>query len=140
MAIQTTATTRLDGPHRLLDTYLLQASEAMQRRELGQKILAARLGKQWKQKQLAAAVSVEPDTVSRWENGRHAPDLDMLSLIAAATDQPLAFFVDAAEAPSNDDPRLEDVLREVADTNRRVISLLEEILAQPSPPGTPQET
>lgn len=106
---------------------------ADQRRELGKKILAARLGKKWKQKQLAAAVSVEPDTVSRWENGRHAPDLDTLALIAQATGKPLSFFVDEA-SPSAASPLLEDLLQ-------RAIALLEDLLAQrpdlPEPAAAP---
>jgi transcriptional regulator with XRE-family HTH domain len=68
---------------------------AQQRTELGRRIAEARKAKRWKQKELAAAVHVEPTTVSRWETGRHAPDLDVLDEIARATDRPLSFFVDA---------------------------------------------
>lgn len=68
---------------------------AQQRRELGRRIAEARKAKRWKQRELAAAVHVEPTTVSRWENGRHAPDLDVLEEIARATDRPLSFFVDS---------------------------------------------
>lgn len=103
---------------------------ADQRSALGKKILAARLEKRWKQKQLAAAVSVEPDTVSRWENGRHAPDLDMLALIARETGKPLSFFVD--EPPINgDDPfaRLQAEVAEVRRSQERQEKMLEEILA-----------
>ena len=69
-------------------------------KELGEKIKAARAGKGWKQKHLAAEVSVEPMTVSRWERGATTPDLDVLRLVADATGRPLSFFVD--EAPAGD--------------------------------------
>lgn len=71
-------------------------------KELGEKIKAARAGKGWKQKHLAAEVAVEPITVSRWERGATTPDLDVLRLVADATGRPLSFFVDegaAAEPP-----------------------------------------
>ena len=72
------------------------------KKELGEKIKAARAGKGWKQKHLAAEVAVEPITVSRWERGATTPDLDVLRLVADATGRPLSFFVDegaAAEPP-----------------------------------------
>jgi transcriptional regulator with XRE-family HTH domain len=138
MAIQATATTHLVGPRTLLDKYLWEAAEAMaeQRRELGKQILAARLGKRWKQKQLAAAVSVEPDTVSRWERGQHAPDLDTLDAIARATGHPISFFVDDPPPAVNgtaSEARLEGLLE-------RVIELLEEMQAQrAAQPGLAEE-
>jgi len=76
---------------------------AEQRARLGQRIAAARIAKNWKQKQLAAAVHVEPMTVSRWERGQHAPDIDTLEAIALATDQPLSFFVDRPDATGEAD-------------------------------------
>ena len=97
---------------------------AEQRHELGRRIQTARLEKRWKQKQLAAAVNVEPITVSRWETGRHMPDLDMLEMIAQATGKPVAFFVDEPPViPDAQAARLEDLLG-------RVIELLEEVLAE----------
>lgn len=97
MAVQTAANMRLAAPRSLLDRYMREAAEAVasQRVELGKRIAQARTDKGWKQKQLAAAVHVEPTTVSRWETGRHAPDLDVLDAIAHATDKPLAYFVNA---------------------------------------------
>ncbi len=68
------------------------------RHDLGDRIRAARAEKGWKQKHLAAEVSVEPITVSRWERGATTPDLDVLGLVAEATGKPLSFFVD--QAPS----------------------------------------
>jgi transcriptional regulator with XRE-family HTH domain len=65
---------------------------------LGQRIKAARDGRGWKQKQLAAEVSVEPGTVSRWETGRHLPDLTTLQLIAEKTGKPLSFFTEVLDS------------------------------------------
>jgi transcriptional regulator with XRE-family HTH domain len=69
-----------------------------EKKQLGERIKTARAGKGWKQKHLAAEVSVEPMTVSRWERGATTPDLDVLRLVADATGRPLSFFVDEAPA------------------------------------------
>jgi transcriptional regulator with XRE-family HTH domain len=47
----------------------------------------------WKQRELASEVEVEPITVSRWERGATTPDLDVLRLVADATEKPLSYFV-----------------------------------------------
>ncbi len=60
---------------------------------IGESIRKARKDKRWKQKHLAAAVHVEPATVSRWERGVSTPDLDTLQVIAQETGKPLSFFV-----------------------------------------------
>ena len=70
--------------------------------DIGDRIRSARHEKGWKQKHLAAHVSVEPITVSRWERGATSPDLDALGLIAEATGKPLSFFVDHGAALSYD--------------------------------------
>src|SRR5437764_14248955 len=72
----------------------------MAKGEVGERIREARADKGWKQKHLAAEVSVEPMTVSRWERGATTPDLDVLRLVADPTGRPLSFFVD--EAPTGD--------------------------------------
>ena len=70
------------------------------KKELGEKIKAARAERGWKQKHLAAEVEVEPITVSRWERGATTPDLDVLRLVASATGRPLSYFVEeATDAP-----------------------------------------
>jgi transcriptional regulator with XRE-family HTH domain len=73
-----------------------EAARAATERKLqvGRRIAACRLAKRWKQKQLAAAVNVETLTVSRWERGRHMPDLDMLDLIAAELNTTAGFLLD----------------------------------------------
>lgn len=103
--MHTVANTRIAKPRMMLDAYMREAAEALAARqmELGQRIRKARRDKNWKQKHLAAAVHVEPMTVSRWETGRHAPDLDTLELVAEATEKPLSFFLDppaTAQAPN----------------------------------------
>jgi transcriptional regulator with XRE-family HTH domain len=94
-------------------------------RELGEKIKAARADKGWKQKHLAAEVEVEPITVSRWERGATTPDLDVLRLVAQATDKPLTYFVSEGEAPAPDLPRRVDRLEE---SLSRVEQKLDELL------------
>jgi transcriptional regulator with XRE-family HTH domain len=93
------------------------AAMTERRRSLGLRIAEARKSKRWKQKQLAAAVHVEPMTVSRWETGKHAPDIDMLEKISQATSLPLSFFIDAddvsAIAPDSQLARIERQLEEV---------------------------
>lgn len=74
---------------------------AAQRKQLGERIAQARKDRRWKQKELAAAVHVEPTTVSRWETGRHAPDIDVLEQVARALDRPLSYFVDDASTNLN---------------------------------------
>jgi transcriptional regulator with XRE-family HTH domain len=61
--------------------------------ELGGRIREARASKGWKQRELASEVEVEPITVSRWERGATTPDLDVLRLVAEATEKPLSYFV-----------------------------------------------
>lgn len=91
---------RLAVPRRLLELYLTEAGLAASRKlELGRRIREARQEKRWKQKHLAAAVHVEPVTVSRWERGQHEPDIDMLEQIALATGKPLSFFLDVVVTP-----------------------------------------
>jgi transcriptional regulator with XRE-family HTH domain len=111
---------------------------AQQRIELGRRIAEARKSKRWKQKELAAAVHVEPTTVSRWENGRHAPDLDVLDQIARATDKPLAFFIDSpalnGESPLGADDealtRHQEVLGRLDAIDQRLRDLATELLPE----------
>jgi transcriptional regulator with XRE-family HTH domain len=78
---------------------------------VAEKIKAARAAKGWKQKQLAAEVSVEPMTVSRWERGATTPDFDALGLIAEATGKPLAYFLGDDQVPSAEPSLAEAVER-----------------------------
>lgn len=85
----------LVAPSRLLRTYLEQAAAgvALQRKMIGEQIRKARIAKGWKQKRLAQAVHVEPQTVSNWERGVSTPDLDTLAVIADALGVEVSYFV-----------------------------------------------
>jgi transcriptional regulator with XRE-family HTH domain len=103
------------------------------KQELGERIRNARHAKGWKQKHLAAEVEVEPITVSRWERGATTPDLNVLGLIADATEKPLSYFV-GAEAPTQPPASLEDAVARVeraaatiAAEGERIAVLLEEL-------------
>lgn len=102
--MQTLANRRVDIPRKLLETYIRQAGEEMARRQtdVGARIREARDAKGWKQKQLAAAVHVEPVTVSRWETGANAPDLATLELIANALNCTITQLV-ATQQPAPED-------------------------------------
>ena len=100
---------------------------------VAEKIKAARAAKGWKQKHLAAEVSVEPITVSRWERGATTPDFDALALVAEATGRPLSYFLGEDELAAAEPARAETVGRIEAAAERiaaqadRVAALLAEI-------------
>ena len=97
----------------------------MAKGEVGQRIREARAAKGWKQKHLAAEVEVEPITVSRWERGATTPDLDVLRLVAEATDRPLAYFVGSGEAPRAElGPRVEQLEQSLARVEQKLDLLL----------------
>jgi transcriptional regulator with XRE-family HTH domain len=101
-------------------SHLLYGSGMAGRRELGERIRAARAEKGWKQKHLASQVSVEPITVSRWERGATTPDLDALGLVAEATGKPLGYFVDQTRAGRDEVPMVEATARLDAAADRLV--------------------
>jgi len=142
MPSQTTANRRLARYRTLLDEFMAEAAKAAQERRLrlGKTIADARLAKKWKQRQLAAAVSVDTITVSRWERGQHSPDVDKLELIARALDKPLVeFLIDQGEempAPANGGRRrsLEDRLDQLESAVESLggkVDLLSQRLAAP---------
>jgi len=104
------------------------------RTDVGERIRTARAEKGWKQKHLAASVSVEPITVSRWERGATRPDLDALGLVAEATGKPLSYFVEDG-APARETPpdvreaadRLEAAAARIAETGDRLHAVLAEL-------------
>jgi transcriptional regulator with XRE-family HTH domain len=100
------------------------------------KIKSARVEKGWKQKHLAAAVHVEPMTVSRWERGATTPDFDALALIAEATDKPVSYFL-ADDRLNTGDPqlaqaaeRLEAAAERIATESERIASALEDLRSE----------
>lgn len=58
----------------------------------GQKLRAARKGKELSQEKLADALSVEPPSISRWENGHDFPDDSRLALICSELGVPIEYF------------------------------------------------
>ena len=104
------------------------------RPELGERIRTARAQKGWKQKHLAASVSVEPITVSRWERGATTPDLDALGLVAEATGKPLSYFVEDGTRAREDVPdvrdaaaRIEAAATRMAETGERLEAVLADL-------------
>jgi transcriptional regulator with XRE-family HTH domain len=106
------------------------------RGELGGRIREARAAKGWKQRELASEVEVEPITVSRWERGATTPDLDVLRLVAEATEKPLSYFVaeESAEpampAAEGAVRKLEHAAERLATEADRVAALLDEVRAE----------
>jgi transcriptional regulator with XRE-family HTH domain len=97
-----------------------------QKAEVAARIKSARAAKGWKQKHLAAQVSVEPITVSRWERGATTPDFDALALDAEATGKPLSYFhVD--EEPATHEPRLAEAVERLEAVAERIASESERI-------------
>src|SRR5687767_4970211 len=104
--------------------------------ELGGRIREARASKGWKQRELASEVEVEPITVSRWERGATTPDLDVLRLVAEATEKPLSYFVAGAEeqaaSAGHDDvvQKLEQAADRLNSEADRIAGLLGEVRAE----------
>jgi transcriptional regulator with XRE-family HTH domain len=104
--------------------------------ELGGRIREARASKGWKQRELASEVEVEPITVSRWERGATTPDLDVLRLVADATEKPLSYFVagetDQAAAPNADATvrKLEEAAERLSAQGDRIAGLLDDVRAE----------
>ncbi len=96
--------------------------------EVAARIRSARTEKGWKQKHLAAQVSVEPITVSRWERGATTPDFDALGLIAEATGKPLSYFL-GEEEPAAQEPRLAEAVERVEAAAERIAAEGERIAA-----------
>lgn len=100
------------------------------------RIRSARVEKGWKQKHLAAAVRVEPMTVSRWERGATTPDFDALALIAEATEKPVSYFLAEDERASMEPQlveaaeRLEAAAERIAVESERIASALEALRAE----------
>jgi transcriptional regulator with XRE-family HTH domain len=104
--------------------------------ELGGRIREARASKGWKQRELASEVEVEPITVSRWERGATTPDLDVLRLVAEATEKPISYFVagetDQAAGSGADTTirKLEEAAERLNAQADRIAGLLDEVRAE----------
>lgn len=130
----TEANAPLAVSRRLLHTYMeeVAAKVASRRRVVGERIREARESKGWLQKELAARVHVEPQTVSNWERGVTAPDLDKLEIIARELGRDVAYFVTEPEAESARDDELHALREELAEVRGMVAQLLDQQPAQPA--------
>jgi transcriptional regulator with XRE-family HTH domain len=104
--------------------------------QIAARIKSARVEKGWKQKHLAAAVRVEPVTVSRWERGATTPDFDALALIAEATGKPVSYLL-AEETAEPREPQLSDAVQRleaaaerIATEGERITTALSELRAE----------
>jgi transcriptional regulator with XRE-family HTH domain len=117
---------------------MLYTQDMAEKPQVGEKIRAARAGKGWKQKHLAAQVDVEPITVSRWERGATTPDLEVLNRVAEATGKPVSYFVGkrgepqagASSALEQAADRIEAAALHIAGEADRIAELLEELRAE----------
>lgn len=91
-------------PRKLLDDYLREAADKLARRReiVGTRIREAREEAGLKQKQLAARVHVEPQTVSNWERSVSIPDLDKVELLAEILERPVGWFYSQADTVTPD--------------------------------------
>jgi transcriptional regulator with XRE-family HTH domain len=96
--------------------------------DVGARIRTARTEKGWKQKHLAAKVSVEPITVSRWERGATTPDFDALALIAEATGKSFSYFV-GEDGSARPDSSLAEAVARVEAAAERIAADSERIAA-----------
>ena len=104
--------------------------------QVAARIKSARTAKGWKQKHLAAEVSVEPITVSRWERGATTPDFDALALIAEATGRPLSYFLGEEEQVAHE-PRLDEAVDRLEAAAERIATEGERIAAAAQQPRGP---
>jgi transcriptional regulator with XRE-family HTH domain len=109
--VQTKANVQLAKIRKLPAWYLQQAAEAMakQSQTLGERIRSARKELHLRQKDIAAAIHVEPLTVSRWERDEHTPDFTKIELLAGILKKPVSFLVDAPKERAPDDPVLIEI-------------------------------
>jgi transcriptional regulator with XRE-family HTH domain len=108
----------------------------MRRAGLGAKLQRARLDRGLKQKDVAAAVHVEPVTVSRWERGATTPDLGMLERLAELYGIPLSAFV--SERATELDGALVERLDHLDATVAEMRELLRSLVEGQRPPAQDQ--
>ena len=85
------------------------------------------------QKQLAAALGVEPITVSRWERGVTTPSLPRLRRIAEVTETTVSDLVRAPDAASAHAVELAALREELAET-RELVDRVARALERLAPP------
>ena len=83
----------------MLATYVRAAAEAMviRQRVVGERIREARKRKQLRQKDLAARVDVDPQTISNWERGENSPTFENIEALARALGRSVSYLLDEPE-------------------------------------------
>lgn len=114
---------------------------------IGARIRAARRGAALTQAELAAALGVEPITVSRWERGVTSPSLPRLRRIAELTETTVGDLVQAPDPSAAQAMELAALREELAETRALVerVALALGRLARPrsaagSPSASPESS
>lgn len=126
-----------------LERSMQQAAEAVEKRhqEFGARIAAAREKKKWRQKELAAAVHVEPVTVSRWENGHAMPTTATIRKIAEALEVPMRdLLVDPLPAHPSEVEELRAEVQALHEVVEALVARIDRVLQEPGPPQSGTQT
>ena len=115
------ATAQLESLRMILDVSMRAAT-------IGAAIARARKEKGLKQRHLAAQIPgrdgpIGTQTVSNWERGVHAPEIETLEVVAQVLGKPLSYFLGEEEAS----PRSEDVLSGLLAVGQELIAGLSEL-------------
>jgi len=76
------------------------------------------------QEQLAKAIKVTPNTISRWENAEYKPKIEDLEKLASFFKVQISSFLPAAHQPEN--PEINSLLSATADLKKEDIKILTE--------------
>jgi transcriptional regulator with XRE-family HTH domain len=101
----------------------------MRRHALGRRIKKARQRKGWYQRELAAAVHVQPQTISNWERGVSAPGLAYLELLARALELPISALLDGGDSETDEQPPTTSVSAAGAEPVDRLEAAVAQIVA-----------
>lgn len=102
---------------------------AMEPKEIGQRIKAARNARDWTQLQMALEANVSPSSIQRWESG-HLPPVRELMRIAELLDVDPEQLVELAPTGGDQLVRLEADFAEVQLRLARMEEMLQEALAK----------
>lgn len=119
--------------HFARDYGTLLLAVALEPREIGQRIKAARDRKGWTQLQFALEANVSPSSVARWEGGKPPPVRELMR-VADLLDVPTSELVEDEVTPY-DAERLQRVEEQVVATHRLVEELKKEVRALRREPG-----
>lgn len=96
-------------------------TETLQKK-LGRAIAQKRKAQGMTQSDLAAAIEVEPETISRFETGKAIPSLKRLMAIAEAVGTGVGeLFVDASHLPTDRAQRFASAMESLDERNQRLL-------------------